>query len=130
MPDDPAPAVQDFRPVADTQLRRQDRDRTSLRRRSRETLRASWCITIRKNRREEFAMSKFCFSVSGVGTRHEGIIESDSFLAAVDALADHVDVRTGDVLEIGVTGFPPARYECVGEIKSIPVWMPTSALAA
>jgi hypothetical protein len=75
-------------------------------------------------------MSKFCFSVSGVDTRHEGVIESHSFVAAVDALGEHVEVRTGDVLEIGVTGFPPARYECVGEIKSLPVWMPASPMAA
>lgn len=75
-------------------------------------------------------MSKYCFSVSNVETRHEGIIESPSFLAAVDALADHVDVRKGDVLEIGVKGFPPARYECVGEMSSLPVWMPASPMAA
>jgi hypothetical protein len=75
-------------------------------------------------------MSKFCFSVSGTDSRHEGVIESESFLAAVDALGEHVTVRRGDVLEIGVTGFPPARYECVGELKSVPVWMPAGAQAA
>jgi len=75
-------------------------------------------------------MSKFRFSLSNVETRHEGVIDSPSFLAAVDALADHVDVRTGDVLEIGVPGFPPARYECVGEVQSLPVWMPSTPMAA
>jgi hypothetical protein len=75
-------------------------------------------------------MSKFSFSVSSLDSRHEGIIECESFLAAVDALGEHVEVRTGDVLEIGVRGFPPARYECVGEIKSLPVWMPASPMAA
>jgi len=75
-------------------------------------------------------MSKYCFSLSGGDARREGVIESDSFRGAVDALADHVDVHTGDVLEIGVTGFPPARFECVGEIRSLPVWMPASPLAA
>ncbi len=75
-------------------------------------------------------MSKYCFSVSNVDSRHEGVIESPTFLAAVDALGEHVDVRMGDVLEIGVVGFPPARYECVGEIKSLPVWMPAGQAAA
>jgi hypothetical protein len=75
-------------------------------------------------------MSKYCFSLSGADARREGVIESDSFRGAVDALADHVDVRMGDKLEIGVFGFPPARYECVGELEKVPVWMPASPLAA
>ena len=69
-------------------------------------------------------MSRYSFSVSGAETRHEGVIESESFLAAVDALGEHVDVHTGDVLEIGVSGFPPARYECVGEVKVCPSGCP------
>jgi hypothetical protein len=76
-------------------------------------------------------MSTFSFSVSGISSRHQGVIESDSFRAAVDALGQHVDVRTGDLLEIGVLGFPPARYECVGEVGTgFPVWMPAGKLAA
>ena len=76
-------------------------------------------------------MSKFCFSVNGAESRHEGVVESDSFLAAIDALGAHVDVRMGDVLEIGVFGFPPARYQCVGAIDGRhPVWMPAVAEAA
>lgn len=76
-------------------------------------------------------MSKFCFSVRGIDSRQDGVIESDSFLAAVDALGQHVSVQKGDVLEIGVIGFPPAHYECVGEEGAgIPLWMPASRLAA
>ena len=76
-------------------------------------------------------MSKFSFSVRSIDTRQDGVIESDSFIEAVDALGDHVTVHTGDVLEIGVLGFPPARYECVGEATSgYPLWMPTGKLAA
>jgi hypothetical protein len=76
-------------------------------------------------------MSKFRFSVSNLESRHEGVIESDSFVAAVDALAKHVDVRAGDVLEIGVSGFPPAHYECVGAIQAgRPMWMPCGQRAA
>ena len=75
-------------------------------------------------------MSRFSFAVSSTDTRQEGVIDSDSFTAAVDALALHVAVRTGDTLEIGVAGFPPARYQCVGEVRSLPVWMPAGQKAA
>jgi hypothetical protein len=76
-------------------------------------------------------MSKFSFSVRSIDSRQDGVIESDSFIAAVDALGEHVTVHTGDVLEIGVWGFPPARYECVGEATSgYPLWMPAGKLAA
>lgn len=76
-------------------------------------------------------MSKFCFSVSGIDSRQEGVIESESFTAAVDALGQHVIVHTGDTLEIGVNGFPPMRYECVGSItEGYPVWRPSHRLAA
>jgi hypothetical protein len=76
-------------------------------------------------------MSKFSFAVSGVGSRQEGVIESDSFREAFDALGQHVDVQAGDVLEIGVFGFPPARYECVGEFRAgHPIWAPAGRIAA
>jgi hypothetical protein len=75
-------------------------------------------------------MSRFSFAVSGPESRQEGIIDSDSFTAAVDALGLHVSVQTGDVLEIGVPGFPPAKYHCVGELSSLPVWMPAGQKAA
>lgn len=47
-------------------------------------------------------MSRFSFAVSGLDSRREGVIESDSFRDAVDALGQHVEVKTGDTLEIGV----------------------------
>jgi hypothetical protein len=76
-------------------------------------------------------MSKFRFSVSNLESRREGVIESDSFIAAVDALGKHVDVHAGDRLEIGVAGFPPALFECVGELSAgRPMWMPAGKLAA
>ena len=88
-------------------------------------------IHLRQNRRgEESYMSRYSFAVSGPESRREGVIESDSFVAAVDALGQHVEVRMGDELEIGVFGFPPARYRCVGELKSLPVWMPAGQKAA
>jgi hypothetical protein len=68
-------------------------------------------------------MSKFRFSLSNSAVRQEGTVESDSFTDAVDRLWQHVDVKQGDVLEIGVLGFPPARYECVAEIgEGKPFW--------
>ena len=76
-------------------------------------------------------MSRFRFSVRGPDSRQEGVVDSESFLAAVNALGEHVDVQLGDVLEIGVLGFPPARYHCVGEIQDgQPVWAPAGQLAA
>lgn len=75
-------------------------------------------------------MSRYSFAVSGPESRREGVIESESFTAAVDALGQHVEVRMGDELEIGVFGFPPARYRCVGELKSLPIWMPAGQKAA
>ncbi len=77
-------------------------------------------------------MSQFRFSVRGLASRQDGVIESESFLAAVDALGQHVTVTAGDILEIGVYGFPPAVYECIDAPsgKGTPVWMPAGRLAA
>ena len=76
-------------------------------------------------------MSKFRFSVSGVEPRREGVIESHSFIAAMDSLSQHVTVKRGDLLEIGVYGFPPAKFECVATVSTgSAVWMPTGQLAA
>jgi hypothetical protein len=68
-------------------------------------------------------MSKFRFALSNAVVRQEGTVESGTFAEAVDTLWQHVDVKRGDVLEIGVLGFPPARYECVAEIaEGKPFW--------
>ena len=76
-------------------------------------------------------MSRFRFTLSNAAVRQEGTVDSDSFTNAVETLWQHVDVKQGDVLEIGVLGFPPAHYECVGEATSgYPLWMPTGRLAA
>ncbi len=76
-------------------------------------------------------MSKYRFSVTNLQSRQEGIVESDSFVDAVSALGKHMTLRKGDVLEIGVYGFPPARFECVGELgEGEPVWFPAGQLAA
>lgn len=77
-------------------------------------------------------MSKYQFAISSgpESVRRAGVVESDSFDEAVVLLGTRITVRTGDSLEIGVHGFPPARYECVGESRSRPIWMPQGRLAA
>ena len=68
-------------------------------------------------------MSRFRFTLSNAAVRQEGMVESDTFANAVDTIWHHVDVKQGDVLEIGVHGFPPARYECVADIgEGKPFW--------
>ena len=77
-------------------------------------------------------MSKFQFAISSGpdALRQAGVVESDSFDEAVILLGEKIPVQTGDALEIGVAGFPPAHYECVGAIKSRPIWVPAGKLAA
>jgi hypothetical protein len=68
-------------------------------------------------------MSRFRFTLSSRDVRREGMIEGPTFVDAVDSLWKHVDIHRGDVLEIGVTGFPPARYECSERlVTGQPVW--------
>ncbi|MEO8620079.1 MAG: hypothetical protein ABI625_03365 [bacterium] len=77
-------------------------------------------------------MSKYQFAISSgpESVRQAGVVESDSFDEAVHLLGTKIPVQAGDSLEIGVHGFPPARYHCVGEIKSRPIWVPDGRLAA
>ena len=77
-------------------------------------------------------MSKFQFAISSGPefVRQAGVVESDSFDEAVVLLGTKISVRAGDSLEIGVHGFPPARYQCIGELKSRPIWVPEGRLAA
>ena len=77
-------------------------------------------------------MSKYLFAISTgpESLRQAGVVESDSFDEAVVLLGRKIPVRPGDSLEIGVYGFPPARYQCVGEMRSRPIWMPEGRLAA
>ena len=78
-------------------------------------------------------MSKYQFAISSgpESVRQAGIVESDSFDDAVLLLGQRIPVSAGDSLEIGVAGFPPARYECVGAVKNgRPVWVPFGKIAA
>ena len=78
-------------------------------------------------------MSTFQFAISAgpESVRQAGVVESDTFDDAVTLLGERIPVHAGDSLEIGVPGFPPARYHCVGAVKSgRPVWVPAGRLAA
>lgn len=77
-------------------------------------------------------MSKYLFAISSgpESVRQAGVVESDSFVDAVTLLGTRIPVQKGDSLEIGVTGFPPARYHCVGAMKSRPIWVPEGQIAA
>lgn len=77
-------------------------------------------------------MSKFQFAISSgpEAVRQAGVVESDSFNDAVTLLGQRIPVQTGDSLEIGVHGFPPARYQCVGAVRHRPIWVPEGRLAA
>lgn len=78
-------------------------------------------------------MSRFQFAISSgpESVRQAGVVESDSFDAAVVLLGEKIPVRTGDSLEIGVTGFPPARFQCISALKGgRAVWVPEGRMAA
>ena len=57
-------------------------------------------------------MPRFQFSLgSHEAIREAGVVTSESFSDALTAIGEQMDVHEGDMLEIGVPGFPPARFE-------------------
>lgn len=77
-------------------------------------------------------MPRFQFAIGGTGlVREVGFVQSNSFADAITAISQRVRAETGDTLEIGVTGFPPAHYECVSaEDGTAQSWKPRGLLAA
>jgi hypothetical protein len=76
-------------------------------------------------------MPRYTFSLAKAGMAADaGAVLSDSFTEALDAIARQPRVSVGDVLEIGVPGFPPARYECVATGNDGRQFRPTNLLAA
>jgi hypothetical protein len=77
-------------------------------------------------------MPRFRFSLGTTdGVREVGVVQSDSFAAALERLGEELSAYEGDTLEIGVTGFPPARYEFVlPDPGSAHVWRPSRLIAA
>jgi len=93
---------------------------------------AQRCISPRSQPRRP-QLSKFQFAISSgpESIRQAGVVESDSFDDAVVLLGKKIVIQAGDSLEIGVSGFPPARYQCIGAVKNgRPVWIPDGQMAA
>lgn len=77
-------------------------------------------------------MTRYSFALS---TNDEicraGVVTSDDFDDAMKLLGEQMSVKSGDTLEIGVHGFPPARYECVVDLGEGEVfWRPAGLMAA
>ncbi len=76
-------------------------------------------------------MATYKFSLSSSDeTRQAGVIHSVSFDEALRLVSARMAVTKGDSLEIGVAGFPPARYECAESLLDGSVFWKPSALAA
>jgi hypothetical protein len=77
-------------------------------------------------------MATYTFSLStSEQARQAGLIQSTSFDEALHLVGERMTVSQGDTLEIGVKGFPPARYECVESLLDGTVfWQPASAQLA
>lgn len=77
-------------------------------------------------------MATYSFTIdSSDDSRQAGIIHSVSFQEALELVGERVAVNTGDTLEIGVRGFPPARYQCVeASFEGRVFWVPANKLAA
>jgi len=74
---------------------------------------------------EEDTMPRFQFSVGRNGVvREAGAVLSESFQEALSAIAEQSDVTEGETLEIGVAGFPPARYDFVIPALGGAGWQP------
>jgi hypothetical protein len=75
--------------------------------------------------RYQFALSDSRF------VRQVGMVQCDSLDDAMTAVADRFVAAAGDHLEIGVHGFPPARYLYVHVLDSNSgAWRPIGAKAA
>lgn len=77
-------------------------------------------------------MATYSFTIdSSDDSRQAGIIHSVSFQEALELVGERVSVNAGDTLEIGVRGFPPARYQCVeADFEGRVFWVPANKLAA
>ena len=78
-------------------------------------------------------MPRYQFSISSPTERMRlaGAVTSETFSQALEAIADQADAGEGDTLEIGVQGFPPARFEFTESAEDGFVsWRPAGLLAA
>ena len=77
-------------------------------------------------------MPRYRFALgSADSVREAGVVQTDSFSSALDAITRQSALGAGDTLEIGVHGFPPARYEWVGTGDvDVRAWRPAGLRAA
>ena len=77
-------------------------------------------------------MPRYRFALSSMQqVREVGSVQTDSFTDAFTAISEHLEAHEGDTLEIGVAGFPPARFECVWSMdEGTGAWKPSGRLAA
>ena len=77
-------------------------------------------------------MATYTFALStSQDARQAGLIQSASFDEALRLVGERMTVSQGDTLEIGVKGFPPARFECVESLLDGTVfWAPASTKLA
>ncbi|MEX2179100.1 MAG: hypothetical protein WD801_10350 [Gemmatimonadaceae bacterium] len=77
-------------------------------------------------------MATFTFSLStSEETRQAGVVQSANFHEALQLIGERMPVTRGDTLEIGVKGFPPARFECTESLlDGLVLWEPARRLAA
>jgi hypothetical protein len=77
-------------------------------------------------------MPRYQFAIGGTdAVREAGFVHSESFSEALTAISQRVRAEAGDTLQIGVSGFPPARYECIWAVNgNARSWRPEGLLAA
>ena len=77
-------------------------------------------------------MPRYTFSIStGEEVRKVGVVQSEDFSGALTALEQQMPADAGDTLEIGVAGFPPARYQATVTLDGVSFeWHPLNRLAA
>jgi hypothetical protein len=77
-------------------------------------------------------MATYTFSLgSGDDAHQAGVIQSTNFEEALRLVGERVSVTQGDTLEIGVRGFPPARYRCMESLLDGTVfWQPAAVKLA
>jgi hypothetical protein len=79
-------------------------------------------------------MPKYEFALRSAETiREAGVVVSDDFAEAMSTIQEHAPIDEGDLLLIGVPGFPPAEYRCIRMEERaegwVPVWRPQGLLA-
>jgi hypothetical protein len=77
-------------------------------------------------------MTRYSFALSkNAEISQAGVVQSDSFTDAMKLLGEQMTVSAGDTLEIGVYGFPPARFHCIAALGDGEVlWRPSGLMAA